>query len=139
MKRFLTVAVFVFLLVSSKPALAIPLVVDSGWQPFSFGGVGSSWNNTFQFTLVGSGTLKVTDAFQSGDQFNVFNFGSSIGATSVPGSVGDQIFANYDGAFFLFCRLVWGGFGLYGDVIGDQFDSYAEYVFFSCVKHLKRR
>jgi hypothetical protein len=34
----------------------------------------------------------------SGDRFEVFNFGSSLGLTSAPGSTGDEIGADYDAA-----------------------------------------
>ena len=81
----------------SAPAHA--LSVGSGWESFVFGGVGSSFSGTYSFTLSSSALLKVTDAFLSGDQFDVTDFGSSIGATSAPGSVGDQIGADYDGAY----------------------------------------
>ena len=42
--------------------------------------------------------LTVTDAFLSGDQFSVYDNLAFLGLTSNPGSVGDQIGANYDGA-----------------------------------------
>lgn len=99
MKKLLAIASFVFLLSVPQAAHAIPLVIDSGWQSFGFGAVESSWGTDYQFTLLGTGSLKVTDAFLSGDQFDVLNSGSSIGLTSVPGSTGDQIGSNYDAAF----------------------------------------
>ncbi|HXU34418.1 MAG TPA: hypothetical protein VN851_27910 [Thermoanaerobaculia bacterium] len=37
----------------------------------------------------GGVTLKVTDAFLRGDRFEVFDFGASIGLTSVPSTTGD--------------------------------------------------
>ena len=41
------------------------------------------------FTLGASGgTLVVTDAFLAGDQFEMFDFGSTLGLTSVPGGGG---------------------------------------------------
>src|SRR5215471_20558074 len=36
------------------------------------------------FTSLSSATLTVTDAFTSGDRFEVFDFGISIGFTSLP-------------------------------------------------------
>jgi len=39
------------------------------------------------FTTAGSAVLTVTDAFTSGDQFEVFDFGVSLGLTSLPGAV----------------------------------------------------
>jgi PEP-CTERM motif len=78
-------------------ANATPLTIGGGWVGFGFGDVGSSWDSTFTFS--GPATLKVTDAFLSGDQFAVYDHGILLGNTSVPGSVGDQIGDNYDGAF----------------------------------------
>ena len=38
------------------------------------------------FTLGAAGTLRVTDAFEAGDRFEVFDFGASLGLTSAPGT-----------------------------------------------------
>jgi hypothetical protein len=81
------------------PASADPLAVDGGWHEFSFGGQGSAFSPTYEFTLSTSGWLKVTDAFLSGDQFEVYSNSALLGATSVPGSQGDQINGDYDTAF----------------------------------------
>ena len=73
------------------------------WYTLGFGGnVGSSFGSgagftlgtdpasiaapapTWTFTLPKGGTLTVVDGFLSGDQFNVTDFGSSLGDTSVP-------------------------------------------------------
>ncbi|HEY0522128.1 MAG TPA: PEP-CTERM sorting domain-containing protein, partial [Stellaceae bacterium] len=78
-------------------ANATPLTAGGGWASFSFGGVGSSWDQDFTFS--GPATLKVTDAFLSGDQFAVYDHGVLLGNTSVPGSVGDQAGADYDTAY----------------------------------------
>ena len=92
-KKILALAV---MLASPLVSQASPITVDGGWVPFNFGGVGSSFSPpTFEFTLTGTGALKVTDAFLSGDQFMI----TGLGATSVPGSLGDQIGADYDAAF----------------------------------------
>ena len=82
-------------------AHADPIVLDQ-WYTFGFGGVGTSLvsgdgyvlgvnppsiaapDADWTFTLNGSGTLTVVDGFLSGDQFEISNFGSIIGATSVP-------------------------------------------------------
>lgn len=66
------------------PVSAGPIGVDAGWYGFCFGGVGSpatagcqndgvgvSGNST-TFTALGPVDLKVTDAFDHGDQFDVF-------------------------------------------------------------------
>lgn len=99
MKKILSMfGVLVLSLTTVTSAMAVPLVVDGGWMTFSFGVVGSPWGTSFQFTLPGSGELKVTDAFLAGDQFSVSNFGSELGVTSVPTSTTAQIFANFDAA-----------------------------------------
>ena len=71
------------------------------WGEFSFGAAGSfadtgigfipsSGGNSFfldtpPWTSTGSGFLIVQDAFLIGDQFEVFDFGTSLGTTSTPG------------------------------------------------------
>jgi len=86
------------LAVTAKPAAADPLVVGGGWHEFLFGGEGGPWDRSFDFVLPSFGLLTVTDAFLSGDRFSVTDFGGLIGFTDPPGSVGDQIGGDYDGA-----------------------------------------
>ncbi len=84
--------------VMSLPALAAtPVAPNSGWVTFSFGGVGSSFSGEpFTFTLTHGGKLTVTDAFNDGDRFEIFDFGSSLGLTSVPTATGVDIGNDYD-------------------------------------------
>lgn len=89
----------VFGLFAATAAQATTISVGSGWQYFSFGGEGSSWSDTFEFTLTESARLNVTDAYLSGDQFAVYLNGNLLGNTSAPGSTGDQIGGDYDAAF----------------------------------------
>lgn len=97
--RILKSMVIVGMLAATQ-AQATAVAVNGGWVPFSFGGVGSSFSSEpFTFSLAGPGVLKVTDAFLSGDRFEVFDFLASLGLTSAPGSSGDAIGADYDGAF----------------------------------------
>jgi hypothetical protein len=86
------------LLVAMPASATTVLSVGGGWSGFSFGGVGSSWSDDFSFTLTGTAELRVTDAFLSGDQFKVTLNGVDYN-TSAPGSTGDDISSNYDGAF----------------------------------------
>jgi len=98
------------LLFGSAGALAGPVNFDT-WYQFSFDGAGvgaigcnpadpggnfciSSSGTPTEFadapawTFVapaGGATLSVTDAFTSGDRFEIFDFGASIGTTSAPG------------------------------------------------------
>jgi PEP-CTERM motif len=103
--------VVIGLLVFAAPAFAGPIVVDT-WYEFGFGDVGDvatgcdpadptgpfcipsggtattfldapPW--TFTSGATGS-TLTVTDAFSSGDRFELFDFGASIGLTSAFGA-----------------------------------------------------
>lgn len=84
---------------ASAPASAATLVLDGGWQPFSFGDVGSSISPTFEFTLTKNALFKITDAFLNGDQFEVFINGASQGFTSVPVNDGTQAGSDYDLAY----------------------------------------
>ena len=102
-KRLLSSA-FVVGLIALTPAKAatVTISVGDGWHDFGFGGVGSNWSNSFAFTLLSTATLRVTDAFLSGDRFNILQIlptSVSLGQTSAPGSSGDQVGGNYDAAF----------------------------------------
>lgn len=99
LRAFALAALPVAALLAAVPASATTVLsVGGGWSGFSFGGVGSSWSDDFSFTLAGSAELRVTDAFLSGDQFTVTINGVDYN-TSAPGSSGDQISNDYDGAF----------------------------------------
>ncbi|MBV1799795.1 PEP-CTERM sorting domain-containing protein [Siccirubricoccus sp. G192] len=82
-------------------ANAAPIALDQ-WYTFGFRDVGSSLTSgagfilgvnppsiaapdaPWTFTLSAPGTLTLLDGFSSGDQFNVTDFGSLLGPTSVP-------------------------------------------------------
>src|SRR3712207_6264042 len=78
----------------ATPAQAEPVVLTPGtWFDFAFGGVGTSWRESFRLTTSRRVTLTVTDLFLSGDQFFVTLTGPGSGGfigfpTSLPGSVG---------------------------------------------------
>lgn len=79
-------------------ATAVP--VDGGWLAVYFGNVGSGFSDEpFTFTLTRAATLKVTDAFADGDQFEIFNFGASLGLTSTPTNDGANVGGDFDAAF----------------------------------------
>lgn len=89
-KLFLLLVAAVLFFGSVNLAEAV-LVVDGGWDYFTWDdGLGDTWTQTFSFTLSSATLLTVTDYLISGDRFNVTNFGSSIGNTSVPTSIGDN-------------------------------------------------
>jgi hypothetical protein len=91
----------VSLCISAAAASASTVSVNT-WYEFGFGGTDSALisGNGFipgtnpvptvapdapwEFTLASAGTLFVTDMFNSGDQFELFNDGISLGLTSNP-------------------------------------------------------
>ena len=56
-----------------------PFCISSSGTPTSFAGA-PPWT----FSSVGATQLTVTDAFTAGDRFQIFDFGVSIGLTSLP-------------------------------------------------------
>jgi len=82
-KLFIIFSVFVVLL-SAQVAGATAITTDGVWNIFFFGGPQSNWDQIFTFTLTDTATMTVTDYYQSGDQFEVFNFEDSLGLTSAP-------------------------------------------------------
>ena len=56
-----------------------PFCIPSGGTPTDFVGT-PPWT----FNSAGASQLTVTDAFQAGDRFQIFDFGVSIGLTSAP-------------------------------------------------------
>jgi hypothetical protein len=112
-RKFGMAAVAAGCLIASTPVSATPILTET-WYEFLFGGVGSALSacssctpgtnpdSTYApdapwtFTLTGPAELVVTDAFVSVDQFELFDFGSSLGATSAPtagGACGSDITA----------------------------------------------
>ncbi len=90
--------------VSSATMFAGAIATNGTWYQFGFGGVGSSTylcpfcstatnpvaDKTVDspWTFSGPATLTVLDLFSSGDRFEVFNWGVSLGLTSAPGRGG---------------------------------------------------
>ena len=84
----------VSLLALSAPSHAGPITVGS-WVGFCFAGVGSgatagcqndasqTSGNSFTFNLLGSGLLRVVDAFNRGDRFDVFDGATLLFSTSL--------------------------------------------------------
>lgn len=84
---------------TALPSAAVPLVPNSGWLEFDFGGVGSPFSDEpFTFSLSAPGVLTVTDAFIDVDQFKVFDTLVSLGLTSAPLDSGATIGSDYDAA-----------------------------------------
>lgn len=84
--------------VGSAEAATINYTADSGWSRFSAGAVGTTVGRKFSFTLTKNAILTVVDSFLVGDQFEVFANGSSLGATSVPGTGGTSTGMNFSAA-----------------------------------------
>jgi len=87
------------LALGAAPASAGPIAIDGGWYEFGFGGVGTFGGTGVGFvptippsniaddapwTFSGEGTFTVLDLFLSVDQFELFDFGVSLGLTSAP-------------------------------------------------------
>ena len=80
-------------------AMAVPLQVDSGWQSFSWDGLGFT---TPSFLLSGPATIDLTDRYIIGDQFSLYDGATLLGTTSdtywdgLPSgcSTGDACWAN---------------------------------------------
>lgn len=88
---------------TSAPAISVDLVVGD-WSQFQFDQAGSNWrllglSEPVQFTVTTTAPaeLQVVDTFASGDRFEVFDNGQSLGLTSVPVAGADT--DTFDGAF----------------------------------------
>jgi len=68
-----------------------PLPVGGGWQSFNWGSGASApaYENAKTFTLLVPGELDVTDAYQTGDQFAVYNKFTLLGNTLFVPVTGD--------------------------------------------------
>jgi hypothetical protein len=101
--RTATLCVLALLAVITAPSMtrATPVNVDGSWNSFTWNsGVGANQNETpFTFTTATSVVLDVTDAFGSGDRFNVMNNGGSLGITSQVNGPVTQIALNGDQAW----------------------------------------
>ncbi|WP_284165640.1 VPLPA-CTERM sorting domain-containing protein [Frigidibacter sp. SD6-1] len=100
MKQFsLKALVVAAVLGSAGSASAVTLNIDSGWDRFAFGAVGTLAKRVFTFTLSGFANLSIVDGYLAGDQFEVFLNTVSQGLTSVPVQGTTNLGANYDAAF----------------------------------------
>ena len=95
---FKALAVAATLLISGG-ASAATLSIDSGWNRFAFGAVGTMAYKVFTFTLTGGGLLSLADGFKAGDQFEVFVNNVSFGTSSLPTQTTTSIGQNYSAAY----------------------------------------
>jgi len=88
------------LLPAAAQSATVELTKDADWTEFRFDITRESgaWLETndnlgilsFTFSLTKSAYLQVSDGYRSGDQFEVFSNGRSLGFTSTPTAVGDE-------------------------------------------------
>jgi hypothetical protein len=85
---------------ASNAHATIILTPGPDWHPFSFGGVGNTFSDDFQFTLTSPATFKITDAYHDGDRFALSGDGGATYApTSTPAHDGTNVGKNFDAAF----------------------------------------
>jgi len=99
MKNFIKSTALAFTLgMAATTSQAVTLTLDDDFEAFSFGP--TSFDETLDFTIVSTAFLLVTDAFISGDVFELFDGLTSLGQTSaVVADAGIQISSDYQGAF----------------------------------------
>lgn len=111
---------------ASLSAVAGP-ITPSGWYGFAWGQSGTTYgaetsaaitpiaypgDSPWTFTLAEATPFSVVDGYLIGDQFEVFNFGSSIGTSSTPGISGacspgeDPIYCASSPGFSVFSTLL---------------------------------
>jgi hypothetical protein len=101
-----------FTLATPQSTSAGPIIVGGGWVGFCFGAPGSgatsgcqneasqTSGNDFLFTALGDVLFRITDAFQQGDTFQVFDFGVLILTSSaIPNTGIDFGVTDPDAAF----------------------------------------
>jgi hypothetical protein len=84
--------VLIALLLCAGAGWAGAITVGGGWYAFNWssGASAPAFENPFTFTTPPEGaTLKVTDAFQTGDQFEVFRDATSLGVTPLVSETAD--------------------------------------------------
>tara|TARA_R110001583_G_scaffold195483_1_gene374090 strand:+ start:404 stop:904 length:501 start_codon:yes stop_codon:yes gene_type:complete len=88
-------SIALFSIFSIANVSAATLTVDGGWQKFEFDGVGSSWSETFSFTLTDQALFSVTDAYNDGDEFS-FTDGITTWNTSTAVNDNTNVGSDYD-------------------------------------------
>lgn len=83
MYKLFSLAIAALVMSTSVNAAEIPLGDGYGWLSFTYDGDGTSWSDSFIFTISEASTLKVsTFGASSGDTYEVFADGFSLGVTS---------------------------------------------------------
>ena len=98
-------------LVSALPAHASPILADGSWHQFAFGTATSAVvacsgecvatinpvaenSGSPPWTFAGPGSLEILDLFNVGDRFEGFDFGVSLGTTTVIANTGISFCGN---------------------------------------------
>jgi len=88
------------LVVGCATLYAETLSVGTGWEEFTFGGVGSAWSRTYDYSSSSATVFRVVDAGLSGDQFPVTGLGTTSSPGASAGPVGNDFLAAFiDPAF----------------------------------------
>jgi hypothetical protein len=102
MKRLSTLGLAVALLAVLGGAAQADqtLIVDGGWDIFGWSDGPGVWNydGVFTYSTASWTSLKVTDAAVDGDRFEVYDYGTLLGTTSVPANDGDMEY-DFDAAY----------------------------------------
>jgi hypothetical protein len=86
------------LCIGGLPFAALPALADNlddqGWHAFHFDGTGSQAyskiDGSYEFFATGPTAIKVTDGYDTGDQFTLYDYGTLLGTSSyVPLKPGD--------------------------------------------------
>lgn len=97
-RRGTALVALALLAAAAVPAMAFNYTVGSGWQMFTtwadvpapdpalgFGGAtpdgNAPYNEPFTFTLFAPGYFRITDVFEPGDYYRIFNFGVAVEET----------------------------------------------------------
>ncbi len=94
------------LLAAQAQAVTVDIASGDGWHEFFFADSGAVWTDIgdepleFRFSLSAPAELRVVDAGLSGDRFEVFDGGASLGPTSAPIDAGaESKVDDFDAAF----------------------------------------
>ncbi|MEN6423939.1 MAG: hypothetical protein ABFE13_01145 [Phycisphaerales bacterium] len=102
MKRLSTLGLAVALLAVLGTAAQADqtITIGGGWTDFSWYAAPGAWDyeGAFTYSATSWTSLKVTDCFVDGDQFEVYDNGLLIGTTSIPADDADWI-GDYDAAY----------------------------------------
>jgi hypothetical protein len=111
MKKFILALCFGAIATGSQMTHAGPIAVDGGWVGFCFGADGSpatdgcqndassTSGNAFTFASLTNVLFQITDAFQKGDTFDVYDFGVLILSTPPVAIDGAGAVTDPDAAF----------------------------------------